>query len=52
MPTLPTSLLAVIVPVALAAQTSEPRTLERDLLEQLVEINTSDSARLIRPRRR
>jgi acetylornithine deacetylase/succinyl-diaminopimelate desuccinylase-like protein len=30
---------------ALAAQTSDSRALERDILEQLVEINTSDSAR-------
>jgi acetylornithine deacetylase/succinyl-diaminopimelate desuccinylase-like protein len=33
------------VPILLSAQAVEPRVLERDLLKQLIEINTSDSAR-------
>jgi acetylornithine deacetylase/succinyl-diaminopimelate desuccinylase-like protein len=31
-------------PAALLAQAADPRSLERDLLQQLIEINTSDSA--------
>lgn len=36
---------SLLIPLSLAAQTSDPRVLERDILKQLVEINTSDSAR-------
>src|SRR4051812_24072417 len=32
-------------PGLLGAQTTDPRTLEREILKQLIEINTSDSAR-------
>jgi acetylornithine deacetylase/succinyl-diaminopimelate desuccinylase-like protein len=35
----------VLIPQVLIAQRDEPRSLERELLKQLVEINTSDSAR-------
>jgi acetylornithine deacetylase/succinyl-diaminopimelate desuccinylase-like protein len=35
----------LLLPPVLSAQSSEPRVLERDLLKELVEINTSDSAR-------
>ncbi|MFL5404022.1 MAG: M20/M25/M40 family metallo-hydrolase [Gemmatimonadales bacterium] len=35
----------VLLPPRLAAQGADPRVLERDILKQLVEINTSDSAR-------
>ena len=38
------SALALLAPLTLAAQRDAARTLERDLLKQLVEINTSDSA--------
>jgi acetylornithine deacetylase/succinyl-diaminopimelate desuccinylase-like protein len=38
-------LILLGLPRTLSAQATEPRTLERDLLKQLVEINTSDSAR-------
>lgn len=37
-------LVLAAVPAALPAQTSDPRALERDILKELVEINTSDSA--------
>jgi acetylornithine deacetylase/succinyl-diaminopimelate desuccinylase-like protein len=37
--------LLLLAPVALPAQESDARALERDILKQLVEINTSDSAR-------
>jgi len=37
--------LLLLAPVALTAQESDPPTLEREILKQLVEINTSDSAR-------
>ncbi len=37
-------LLLAALPAALSAQTSDPRALERDILKELVEINTSDSA--------
>jgi acetylornithine deacetylase/succinyl-diaminopimelate desuccinylase-like protein len=43
--------LSLFGPAAVAAQSGpaiDPRALERELLEQLVEINTSDSARLTR----
>src|ERR1051325_51557 len=33
-----------LLPAALSAQSSDPRALERDILKELVEINTSDSA--------
>jgi len=33
-----------VLPAGLSAQTTDPRTLERDILKELVEINTSDSA--------
>jgi hypothetical protein len=32
------------LPAAVSAQTTDPRALEHDILEELVEINTSDSA--------
>jgi acetylornithine deacetylase/succinyl-diaminopimelate desuccinylase-like protein len=38
------SLLAFAFGSPLSAQTSDPQTLERDILKELVEINTSDSA--------
>ncbi len=38
-------LIAVLAPAALRAQAPDARALERDLLQQLIEINTSDSAR-------
>lgn len=41
---LASSLLLAAAPVALVAQSDDPRGLERDILKQLVEINTSDSA--------
>jgi acetylornithine deacetylase/succinyl-diaminopimelate desuccinylase-like protein len=37
--------LILLLPSGLAAQAQDPRALEREILEQLVEINTSDSAR-------
>jgi acetylornithine deacetylase/succinyl-diaminopimelate desuccinylase-like protein len=37
-------LVLAALPAALPAQTSDPRALERDILKELVEINTSDSA--------
>jgi len=37
--------LALLFPFSLASQARDPRALERELLKQLVEINTSDSAR-------
>ncbi|HEV8123709.1 MAG TPA: M20/M25/M40 family metallo-hydrolase [Gemmatimonadales bacterium] len=37
--------LALALPSGLLAQTPDHRTVERDILKQLVEINTSDSAR-------
>jgi acetylornithine deacetylase/succinyl-diaminopimelate desuccinylase-like protein len=40
--------LALLVPVLLSAQTPNPRSLERRLLDELIEINTSDSARQTR----
>ncbi len=39
------AVLLFAVPLKISAQTPEPRTLERDILKQLIEINTSDSAR-------
>ena len=48
MRTLPLFLLGAALPLALPAQTTDARALERELLEQLVEINTSDSARQTR----
>jgi acetylornithine deacetylase/succinyl-diaminopimelate desuccinylase-like protein len=41
-------LVVFVMPMAHWAQSAEPRALERDLLIQLVEINTSDSARQTR----
>ena len=38
-------LLLLVIPLTLSAQTDDFRTLERDILKQLIEINTSDSAR-------
>ena len=38
------ALSAAAAPAALSAQTSDPRALEREILEQLININTSDSA--------
>ncbi|HEX9054826.1 MAG TPA: M20/M25/M40 family metallo-hydrolase [Gemmatimonadales bacterium] len=38
------ALSAAALPAALSAQTSDPRALEREILEQLIDINTSDSA--------
>ncbi len=38
------ALSAAALPAALSAQTQDPRALERDILEQLININTSDSA--------
>jgi acetylornithine deacetylase/succinyl-diaminopimelate desuccinylase-like protein len=35
----------LFLPGLLLAQSADPRTLERDILKQLIEINTSDSAR-------
>ena len=40
---LPVALVAAL-PLALAAQPADHRALEREILKQLVEINTSDSA--------
>lgn len=44
--TLRSALVLVLAafPAALSAQTTDPRALERDILKELVEINTSDSA--------
>jgi acetylornithine deacetylase/succinyl-diaminopimelate desuccinylase-like protein len=39
-----TACLIALLPVSLAAQGAESRALEREILKQLVEINTSDSA--------
>jgi acetylornithine deacetylase/succinyl-diaminopimelate desuccinylase-like protein len=38
------ALLLATLPALLSAQTADPRALERDILKELVEINTSDSA--------
>jgi acetylornithine deacetylase/succinyl-diaminopimelate desuccinylase-like protein len=38
------ALLLTVLPSLLAAQTTDQRALERDILKELVEINTSDSA--------
>ena len=48
MRTLPILLLSAALPHALPAQTTDARALEREILKQLVEINTSDSARQTR----
>ena len=48
MRTLALLLLGAALPCALSAQTADVRALERELLEQLIEINTSDSARQTR----
>ena len=48
MRTLPLLLLSAALPRALPAQTTDARALEREILKQLVEINTSDSARQTR----
>ena len=45
MRTISGSILALALTTSLHAQTADPRALEREILEQLVEINTSDSAR-------
>jgi acetylornithine deacetylase/succinyl-diaminopimelate desuccinylase-like protein len=42
------ALAACLVPTTLQSQATGPRALERELLKQLVEINTSDSARQTR----
>jgi acetylornithine deacetylase/succinyl-diaminopimelate desuccinylase-like protein len=41
---IPLASLLALVPAVLAAQATEPRALQREILKQLVEINTSDSA--------
>lgn len=43
-PQIALALSVAALPPALSAQTQDPRALERDILEQLVNINTSDSA--------
>src|ERR1035437_9420113 len=43
-PMLRAASLIALLPVSLAAQSAESRALEREILKQLVEINTSDSA--------
>ena len=47
-PSLISALFSCWAPVLLAAQTPDPRLFERQLLEELVEINTSDSTRQTR----
>lgn len=48
MRTLPIAVLALLAMAASPAQAQDPRALERALLEELIEINTSDSAKRTR----